>query len=203
MKPIATRCTVLACLLPALIVLAGCTQWRYELGTPLNDLDTPALEEAATLANVLAALGPPQRISASDTGYLLAWEHWRVGESSLGVSLGVLGADFLNFDWGATRAGGDFLLVTFDRQHRLSSATKATWDNKAGGGQALQPLISFIDVAEIEDLVQPMPQHTWGASLLRALPQTLNARSSPDTGVSGIEQRGTPQTIGQRSLELR
>lgn len=203
MKPPATRLTAVACVLLAQFALAGCSQWHYILGTPLTDLDAPALEKNSTLAEVLAVFGPPQRISASDTGYILAWEYWRVSENSLGVSLGVLGAEFLNADWGAMRARGDFLLVTFDRQHRLSSATSATWDSDAGGGQAVQPLFSFVEVAEVEDLVRPMPQHVWGASLLRELPQSLNVGSSPDTGTGGIEQRGTPGTMGQRSLELR
>jgi len=203
MKPAATRRRWLAGVLLAQLALAGCTQWHYNLGTPLAGIDVPELEEGSTLSETLAAFGPPQRVSASDIGYILAWEYWRVSENSLGISLGVVGADFLNLDWGAARARGDFLLAIFDRQHRLTSATKANWDSDAGGGQAVQPLISFIDVAEVGDLVQPMPQHVWGAALLRALPQTLNAGSSPDTGRSGIEQRGTPQTMGQRSLELR
>lgn len=203
MKPTATRLNVLVCILLVQIALAGCSQWHYTLGAPLTDLDTPQLQAQSTLAEVLAVLGPPQRISASDNGYILAWEHWRVSENVLGVSLGVLGAEFLNADWGTTRARGDFLLVTFDQRHQLSSATSATWDSDAGGGQAVQPLFSFVEVVEVEDLVRHMPQHVWGASLLQELPQTLNAGSSPDTGAGGIEQRGTPGTMGQRSLELR
>jgi hypothetical protein len=44
------------------------------------------------------------------------------------------------------------------------------------------------------------PQHHWGMSLLKPLPKTLNAANDIDAGMHGLEQRGTPLAVGQRTL---
>jgi len=192
---------LLPCALAACLLLAGCSQWRYNLGSPLQQLELPP-DSVTYLSEVLALMGPPQRISASESGYVLAWEHWHIKENAIGFSLGALGADFLSVDSGNLYVKGEFLLATFDRDHILSSVTRSDWDSHGGGGRAVQPLFGFVDVVEVGDLVGPMPQHRWGMSMTRRLPQTLNEASSPDSGAAGLEQRGTPDDLGQRSLEM-
>src|SRR5262249_50699717 len=49
------------------------------------------------------------------------------------------------------------------------------------------------------ELTASAPQHHWGMSLLNPLPQTLNAASDIDVGMHGLEQRGTPRAVGQRT----
>lgn len=186
--------TVLACWL-----LSACSQWRYDLGTPLPAIDLP---HGVSLAQSLEQLGPPQRMSATDSGFVLAWEHWHIQENAVGISLGALGADVLTADWAEMRVRGEFLLLTFDRQHQLTSATRSNWDNYGGGGKAIQPFMGFISVVDTDDLTDPMPQHRWGNALLQRLPGTINGGSNPDTGQSGLQQRGTPTAIGQQSLEM-
>jgi hypothetical protein len=192
-------------LVTALLVLAlaGCTQWRYDLGDHLTHANLDKLQQGMPLSEVLDIFGPPQRISASPSGYLLAWEHWQVDEDSLGIRLGAMGADILSLDWGKARIRGEFLLVTFDREHHLSGSTVSEWDNLAGGGQGIQPFIGVVSMVDIDDLVRSMPQNSWGATSLQELPRALNTQSSPLSGQSGMEQRGTPPSIGQKSLELR
>ena len=178
------------------------TQWHYDLGEHM-DADTVPLPAVGTsLADSLALLGPPHRMSASESGYLLAWEHWHVRETNVGFSLGALGADFLSADWGRMRASGEFLLLTFDRGYLLTAAVRSDWDSDRGGGQAVQPFFSFVSVVDADDLVRRMHQHRWGMDLLQPTSRALNRNSSPYTGQAGIEQRGTPQGIGQQSLEL-
>jgi len=181
-------------------LLTACSQWRYDLGTPLTAIDLP--QQNMSLAQVLALLGPPQRMSATDSGFVLAWEHWHIREDSIGLSLGALGADFLSADWGEMRVKGEFLLLTFDRQHLVTSATRSHWDNYGGGGKAIQPFLGFVSVVDAGDLIGPLPQHKWGSSLLQQLPDTLNMVSNPGSGQSGLQQRGTPTAIGQQSLEM-
>ena len=95
-------------LLPALLLLGGCiTQWHYDLGEHIDEEEMPLPPTGTTLADTLVMLGPPHRMSASDTGYLLAWEHWDVLETKVGFSLGAAGADFLSADWGRMRAKGE------------------------------------------------------------------------------------------------
>jgi hypothetical protein len=184
----------------ACLLLSACTQWRFELGEPVNQLELPP-EGVTYLSEALAMLGPPQRISAAESGYILAWEHWIVRENSFGFSLGMIGAEFLSADIGNLYAKGEFLLLTFDRDHILTAVTRTNWDNRQGGGQAVQPF-GFVDVVELGDLVVRMPQHSWGASMLDRLPEALNEASTPDSGENGLEQRGTPEGVGQRALEM-
>lgn len=188
-------CALLACW-----QLQACSQWRYDLGAELPAVELPAQD--TSLREVLVLLGPPLRMTATDTGYVLAWEHLHISENELGFSLGALGADFLSADWGEMRIKGEFLMLTFSRDHRLTAATRSTWDNSGGGGQAIQPFVGFISVVDTDDLREPLPQHRWGGAHLQRLPGTLNQDSSPDTGRSGLQQRGTPSAIGQQSLQM-
>lgn len=189
-------------LLPLLLccLLAGCSRLHYQLGTPLDDASASSAAGIRDLAGALAQFGPPQRVAAIADGYVLAWEHWRISESALGVSLGPLGIDAFSMDWGQARLAGDFLLMRFDHSHQASNYSFSRWDEHAGGGSALQPSIGVVDVVEVQDLLVPMPQHRWGATWLQPLPRLLNSASSPDSGASALEQRGTPSAAGQRSL---
>lgn len=188
-------CALLACCL-----LQACSQWRYDLGSPLPAIELPARD--TSLHDALALLGPPLRMTSTDTGYVLAWEHWHIRENELGVSLGALGADFLSADWGEMRIKGEFLLLTFNNDHRLTAATRSDWDSSGGGGQAIQPFLSFVSVVDTDDLREPLPQHHWGGAHLQRLPGALNWDSSLDTGQNGLQQRGTPTAIGQQSLQM-
>ena len=188
-------------LLLGLIMLAGCTQWRYDLGTPLSAEQLPAASAGLNLGNVLQQLGPPHRVSATADGYVLAWESWKIREDTIGLSLGALGADLLSVDWGKARVSSDFLLAFFDRQHRLTGSAFTQWQGDAGGGRAVQPMLGLVSLVDVDDLVDYLPQHRWGASLLQPLPKAANRDSRPDTGQNGIQRRGTPAGVGQQSLE--
>lgn len=198
---------------PALVLLSalligGCTQWRYDMGEPIAALDNNSSQGglAATipnmsLAQVLDLLGPPHHVSAADTGFAMAWEHWHIREDSIGVSLGAMGADFLTFDWGRMHAKGEFVLLTFNDEHQLTAMSRSQWDGPAGGGMAVQPFVSVVSVVDSDDLRDPLPQHNWGAGLLQQLPRGLNRASNSDEGRNGLQQRGTPAAVGQHTLD--
>jgi hypothetical protein len=197
LRPLKPVCLLLCC-----ACLQACSLWYYELGTPLTAADAPDPEQGITMQEVFDQLGPPQRISATVNGYVMAWEYWTITEKSLGISLGATGAQFLSLDWGTANASGDFLLLSFSREHRLLSSHYEEWDRDAGGGQGIQPLFGAVEVVDVNDLLRPMPQHDWGGASLEALPTTLNSDSRMDTGQNGIEQRGTTRRVGQHTLEL-
>ena len=183
------------------MLLAGCTQWHYDLGTPLTDAQLPDPASTQSLREVLARLGPPQRVSATVSGYVLAWEYWEIKEDTIGISLGAMGADLLSVDWGKARVKGDFLLLSFDHQHQLTSSNISHWQGDTGGGRAIQPMLGLVSMVDVEDLVDDLPHHEWGATMLQPLPKAINRASRPDTGQNGIQRRGTPAGIGQQSLE--
>ena len=182
--------------------LTGCSLNTYQLGKPLAPADKPNADMATKVGDILAQLGPPHRLSATADGYVMAWESWTIREEKIGVSLGFIGADFLNVDWGNARTRGVFLLLSFDREHRLRDSTFSEWDSDAGGGQGLQPLASIVPVVDIDDLLGPLPQHGWGGVALERLPRALNRVSTPDIGGNGIEQRGTSANVGQNTLDI-
>ena len=185
-----------------LLLVQGCTQWRYDIGQSLADVQAPDAGQRPHLGEVLLQLGPPQRLSSTTNGYVMAWEHWLIREDSIGFSLGFLGADLLSIDWGDAKVSGEFLLLSFDSDHRLVSSDFSSWDGKAGGGSAVQPIFGVVSVVDVDDLTERMPQHDWGRGNLLRLPEAVNAPSAPDLGSGGIEQRGTPTGVGQRSLEM-
>ncbi len=184
-------------------VLAGCTHWQYNLGLPLHEDAIDSEPGALSLGRVLTILGPPQRLSAIPGGYVMAWEHWQVSEKSIGISLGALGVEGLSLDWGQAQVDAEFLLLTMNSNHKLVSHTFSKWSGDAGGGSAVQPFVGLVSVVDVEDLVKRMPHHNWGGDILKPLPRAINSASAPDLGHSGIEQRGTPTGVGQRSLEMR
>jgi hypothetical protein len=185
-----------------MLLLSGCISMRYyELGVPLTEADSPNPDDGVNLVTVMQQLGPPQRLSATTNGYVMAWEYWYVTERKVGFSLGAAGADFLSVDWGDANARGDFLLMSFDRDHRLLTSHFEEWDQSAGVGQGVQPFLSAIDVVDVEDLLRPLRQHEWGFNSLGSLPATLNRDNRMDTGQNGIQQRGTTRAVGQESSE--
>jgi hypothetical protein len=179
------------------LALQGCTQWYYDLGAALPEA-YEAQAEGLTLAEVLRDLGPPLRYTVTPSGLAMAWEAWRISETSVGVSLGFLGADALQADWGDARIEGDFLVVTFDDERRVSAAFRAQRNGVIGGGAALQPVASFVSVVDVDDLLLPLPAHGWGASQLLEPAEALNNTQRPGMGDSALEQRGTPAGAGQQ-----
>jgi hypothetical protein len=193
-----------ATILPLIVIplLSGCISMRYyELGVPLTENDSPNPDDGVSLNTVMDNLGPPVRLSATANGYVMAWEYWYITERKVGFSLGAAGADFLSIDWGNANARGDFLLMSFDREHRLLSSHFEEWDRDAGGGQGVQPFLSAVDVVDVDDLRRALRQHDWGFNSLGGLPVTLNRDNRMDTGQNGIQQRGTTDAVGQESLQ--
>ena len=181
-------------------LITGCTQWYYDLGDALPaNVDESISGES--LVEVFAALGPPMRMASTESGWIMAWESWRIQEDALGVSLGWVGADLLTVDWGSAQVDGEFLLLTFDNDKRVNGVARVSRDAPLGSGAALQPFYSFVSVVSVDDLLQALPAHEWGGAQLLPLPMVLNNAGRPGMGKTGVEQRGTPVGAGARSQE--
>ncbi|MEM1113025.1 MAG: hypothetical protein AAGI11_14030 [Pseudomonadota bacterium] len=183
-----------------LALLTGCSFNRYELGKPIDNWSDQ--ERPENLAQALDTLGPPLRVSRLPGGFALAWEHWQISETKLGLSLRPLGLEFLSIDWGDARTQGEFLLLTFDTEHQVVDARFDRWDNNAGSGQGVQALVSVVDVVDVDDLTERLPYHRWGSLALEPPPVTLNRDQSMYQGSAGLQQRGTPDVVGQHSLQM-
>jgi hypothetical protein len=186
------------------VTLTGCVQWRhYNLGLPIVSADLPKPEEVWTVSQVMDKFGPPLAMSAEPGGYTMAWEYWEIDEYRVGIGSFITGIDLVNIDWGKANARGDFMLLSFDHDHRLLSASFEEWNRDAGGGRGVQPVFSALDVVDVGDLIDERTQHRWGSQSLRRILVTLNQQNRLDSGASGIEQRGGTRRVGQHSLELR
>ena len=196
--------TRLGSLLLAIALLGGCVQMRHhELGLPLLRADVPDPNDSVTMRQVMERLGPPMRLSATPGGYVMAWEYWLVTERKIGINLELIGVDFISADWGRAGVRGDFLLMSFDRQHRLLTAHLEQWNREVGEGQGVQVFLNAIEVVDIDDLLGGLPAHDWGFGSVEPLPTALNRDNRLGMGQGGIEQRGTQGGAGQHTLEMR
>jgi hypothetical protein len=186
----------------ALGLSGGCSQMFYNLGEPVSEQAIDNTAPGLTLTQVLQELGPPHRFSSMPDGYVMAWEYWQISEQAVGISLGSLGVDIFSIDFGEANVAGQFLLLSFTREHRLSGQSYSSWQDQIGSGKALQPSFGVVALIDVADLRKPLPQHSWGEQLMLPLPSSLNTANSPDSGQAAIEQRGTPTGAGQRSLEF-
>ena len=188
-------------LLALLLLLGGCTQWYHRLGAALPE-DYEKRAEGESLAKVLAALGPPMRLAATDRGLVMAWESWRIRQDALGVGLGWVwaGADFLTLNWGGARIRGDYLVLSFDGEGRVDGAARVRRNDSIGSGTAVQPF-GLVPMVNVSDILRPLPQHAWGGSQLLPLPVVLNNAQRPGMADTGIEQRGTPRGVGASAQE--
>lgn len=188
-------------LLALLLLLGGCTQWYHRLGAALPE-DYEKRAEGESLARVLAALGPPLRLAATDRGLVMAWESWRIRQDALGVGLGWVwaGADFLTLNWGGARIRGDYLVLSFDGEGRVDGAARVRRDDSIGSGTAVQPF-GLVPMVNVSDILRPLPQHAWGGSQLLPLPVVLNNAQRPGMANTGVEQRGTPRGVGASAQE--
>ncbi len=188
-------------LLAAILVLQACSINRYQLGEPLAAWESDQAR-GTSLDAALAQLGPPLHISAQAQGYLLAWEYWEINEEKLGLSLRALGADFLSVDFGDAETRGEFLVLSFDREHRVVDSRFQRWRADAGSGQGVQALVSVISVVDVDDLTHRLLQHRWGAFNLAPLAVGLNRQQDLSTGENGLQRRGTPTRAGQHSTQM-
>ena len=191
----------LAVLFAGCLLLSGCSQWHYEMGAPAPQLSESKVGKL-NRSEVMGLLGPPHSLSKSAGGYVLAWEYIALTESSIGLSLSNLGLDFLSLDWSQISSHGEYLLATFDASHTLTAVSFSKWTSDAGDSKSIQPL-GIVNGISSRDLRAKAPQHQWGYGLFRQLPEVLNAHSDLESGESGLEQRATPTTLGQRTLEFQ
>ena len=69
-----------------------------------------------------------------------------------------------------------------------------------GSGTSAQLLFTVESVVDTSFLDEDWDPNDWGSALLSPLPEGLNAASSVDLGRAGFELRGTPDSVGQRTL---
>ncbi|UCH46610.1 MAG: hypothetical protein JSU95_10825 [Betaproteobacteria bacterium] len=152
---------------------------------------------------VLDTLGPPTRISALPDGFAFEYESFRIDERQLGLSPNVKFLRWFKLAYGTARVARETYTLVFDSNGLVKAFGNAREDQDAGKGLAFQFIVTVTQVVDTRYLDEWPGQHAWGVSMLQPLPVALNREQSLDSGEHGIEQRGTPTSSGQRTLEWR
>jgi hypothetical protein len=173
------------------MIISSCTSIRIHNDKEIDTVSTRTIQPDLPYAEVLAALGPPTKLTALPAGFAFLYESTEVFHRGFAFSVYILG-------FSVTK--GDRLLdtyvVLFDERGLVVGHEKSTKSVPLGLAFAM----TIPTGGPPKALSALAPQHHWGKSLLQPLPQTLNAASDIDAGMHGVEQRGTPRAVGQRTL---
>ncbi|HET6593171.1 MAG TPA: hypothetical protein VFG48_09680 [Xanthomonadales bacterium] len=194
--------------LAALLVLAslastGCTTIGRRVGAPISE-PTADLEEGITrVSDVVDLFGPPARLSALPDGLAMLYEYIDATEKQLGINLELIGLDWFKLAFGRGAADRQALLLVFDQDGILQAREYKAWRENIGRGLGFQIFFVAMPTVDSKHLWEAPEQFGWGRQALDPLTVALNAGSSVTSGTHGIEMRGTPDSVGQRTLEAQ
>jgi len=188
--------------LAALTQLLACSQIREDVGQPIV-VDVQSLEAIHSYGEALAAFGPPHGVVRSGASLVFFYEEIDLVETQFGISLSTGDVSLLKAVAARGTAAHRLLVFIFDDEGRVQSARYAESQQDSGQGAALQLLFAVAGIVEDDDFSLSPPSHHWGLQLLQPdLPVALNRAQALDAGTGGLEQRGTPTAVGQKTLEL-
>jgi hypothetical protein len=194
-----TRAVVLLALV-ATVAASGCTVIGRRYGAPVGE--APGLAEGqATAADAVRMLGPPARMSALPGGMVMAYEYIDATERQFGINLELIKLNWFKFAFGRGVAERQALLLLFDDDGVLRARDYQSWSEPLGRGLGFQLFFVAMPTVDTRHLWEAPEQFTWGRRSLDPLMATLNAGQSVTSGMHGIEMRGTPDSVGQRTLE--
>ena len=182
---------------------SGCALNRKKLNQNLTFPKQPYQDGITHSDEVLDELGPPLKITALPNGYAFMYESLYAMELQLGFSLPIPVINWFKFVIADADYDHKVMIYQFNNQHRLVASGGNDTHFDLGNSMAIQPVLTvqpLFDTSNVENDIVHFFE--WPAFCLLPLPQTLNRAQSIDTGMAGIEQRGTAPVVGQRSLEL-
>jgi hypothetical protein len=151
---------------------------------------------------VIGKIGPPSKLSKYNDGLVFLYESIDIKERQLGLNFNYNIFRWLKFSYARGVAERETLLLIFGRDGYLIAKNYKEFKENLGSGQAVSFLVSIESLVDSSSLEEEPASLTWGSSLLKPLPETLNYPQNLGTGKSGIQQLGAPGSVGQHSLEL-
>jgi hypothetical protein len=181
----------LASLLFILIFTSSCTRMHISNDKEIDAARTHAIQHNTPYTDVLVALGPPAKLTALPSGFAFLYESTHALLRGIALSVYFLKASVTKGDRVL-----DTYVVLFDERGLVVGHEQIT--------KSVPLSLTFSLTIPTGGLPKALtaldPQHHWGMSLLKPLPKTLNAANDVDAGLHGLEQRGTPIAVGQRTL---
>lgn len=189
-------------MLGSLLLFAGCSSIRTEVGHPPPENRAPLVEGATRVETVVHELGPPHAVSSLPDGFAFLYEYSRVSEFQFGISLKMIRMPYFKVIKADSNLSETARLLTFDENGVLRAQGSATWKEKLSGGHALQfiaSVLSLTDTTVFRRLPDPL---LWGRGDLQRPPVTLNSDQDLRSGRNGLQQRISPVFVGQATLEM-
>jgi hypothetical protein len=185
------------------VLLGACTQIGNKIGNNYRAELAPLLEQQqGNVDDVLVALGPPHRVARTGEGYAFLYHHFDIEEDQIGLGNEVPVLEWFKLSLASAEADALVTLMTFDLDDQLIAIGHVKDLEELGQGGSMMLNIMFTSIVDAERMIlDPWAINHWGMSLAKPLPAALNTPNAPDDGDAGIELRGTPRGIGQRSLE--
>lgn len=182
--------------------MTSCTIISKDINRDVT-LDDKNIEISKThFSDVLNQLGPPSKLSKYNDGLVFLYEAIEIQEMQLGLNIDYNVLRLVKFSYAKGAAERQALILIFDKNGFLITQNFKEFDEDLGSGQALDYLFSIESLVDSSKLEEDPSSLTWGASLLKPLPEMLNYSQNLGTGVSGVEQQGAPNSVGQHTLEL-
>jgi hypothetical protein len=190
--------------------LSGCTVLYQEIDRPTGWTADHFEEGKTRYGEILDALGPPAKVSRTANGFAFLYEHLHVRENQLGISynertglgINLRYIELIKFSTGKAWADRESLVLTFDKAGVLQTEKFTAWREDLGTGSSVQFAAEAGSVVDTSSVSEDTSQNRWGMMMLRPLPRTLNESQNIDSGAHGLEQRGVPDNVGQRALEM-
>jgi hypothetical protein len=193
---------MIAALVTLVVSGTGCAVFKQEFGTPIPET-AQFLDGRAHYRDVLHDLGPPVKLSAMADGMVFLYENARITERQLGFEIDYDEIPVLKIVFARANVKGETAVFLFDSSGMLTSHDVESWKRDLGRGQAIQLCVAVAKLTSAGGYdARPVANH-WGADLLEArLSRALNRESSPRSGQSGVERKGSPKGAGQHALEM-
>jgi hypothetical protein len=185
-----------------ILLVCGCSSFRTDMGQPLRESACAFTNGQSRVGTVIAELGPPNRASSLTDGFVFLYEYSRVKEFQLGVSVNYSFLRYFKFVHAWNNLQQEATMLVFDNDGVLRAGGTKKWKEKLGGGNAVQFLVVVMSLSDVAHLLLPADAHDWGQELLGAPPVVLNSGQSLSYGQHGLEQRISPDFVGQNTLEM-
>jgi hypothetical protein len=186
----------------ALLFLSACSSFRTEMGPPVQGRPSEFTNGQTRVETVLRKMGPPDCVTRLPEGFAFLYEHSIVSEFQLGISVNYSFLRYFKFIHAWNRLDEEAVLLTFDDDGILRTASSSEWREDLGGGTAAQFLVSVMSLSDISKILRPADAHRWGEELLQPAPVALNSAQSLRSGAHGLQQRISPDYVGQQTLEM-
>jgi hypothetical protein len=186
------------------LVVAGCASIHKEIN-PLPDTTGLRFEDGKThYHDVLDDLGPPSELTTLPGGFAFLYESLTLTEKQFGISSLHEILRYFKLALADSDVDREVLFFRFGEDGNLRAHGRADISDPLGMGVSIQFIISVLEVADTSEYERDfIDENQWGSSMFAPLPVSLNAGVSLESGNAGIEQRGTPRIVGQRTLEMR